>query len=186
MCTSVCTYIIYYIYLSQIYNQVSHYMCLHEYPLFYFLLYNCFTRLCSLLLYKVNQLFVHIHRPPSLASLPLVSHPSRSTQHRVELPVLYSSLVKYLVPLGPYFMHGGVYTSIQISQFFPPSPSPSFHMSILYVCISISALKKGLIVRKINKYMCINKYPLDRADTPKAMGLSFSLRLNVGNLAHFA
>ena len=87
VCVYMCvSYVVYYIYLFQIYKQVSalHVPTWISSLLFLTLLleYNCFRRLCSLLLYKeVNQLFVHIHPPPSRASLPLVSHPSRSTQH---------------------------------------------------------------------------------------------------------
>ena len=130
MCTCVCTYVVYYIFLFQIYKQVSalHVPTWISSLLFFTLLleYNCFRRLCSLLLYKeVNQLFVHIHPPPSWASLPLISHPSRSTQHWVELPGLCSSLEKYLGPPGTCSTHGSVYMSVPTSQFSPPSPSPT-------------------------------------------------------------
>ena len=57
------------------------------------------------------------------------SHPSRSTEHRVELPVLYS-----MFPLAICFMHGSVYMSILISQFVPRSPSPlCSHVCSLYL-----------------------------------------------------
>ena len=60
------------------------------------------------------------------------------TQHQAELPVFYSRF-----SLAIYFTHGSIYTSILFSQFFPLSPSPHVHMPILYISISIPALKIG-------------------------------------------
>ena len=56
------------------------------------------------------------------------------TEHRTELPVLYS---RFLLAL--YFTHGSVYMSIPISQFI--LLIPHVHKSILYICISIHALR---------------------------------------------
>ena len=75
----------------------------------------------------MNQLYISPLRPehPSLPQNFLYA----ITEHRAELPVLYSRL-----PLAIYFTHGSVYTSISISQFIPP---PHVHTAVLYVCTSI-------------------------------------------------
>ena len=97
--------------------------------------YNCFTMLCWFLLYtEVNQLYVYIYPFPlgSPSHPPPPSHPSIQviTEHRAELPVLYSRF-----PLAIYFTHGSVFMSDLITQFIPPSPCTGVHMSLLYVCL---------------------------------------------------
>ena len=68
--------------------------------------------------------------------------PSVLTEHEAELPVSYSDSL-----LAVCFTHGGVYVSVPLSQFFPPFPSPNFaHYSILYVCVSASALQIDSLV----------------------------------------
>ena len=78
---------------------------------------------CWLLLNnEVNQQYVSIY------SLPVGPTPcpypstitviSVLTEHRAELPILYSSF-----PLVIYFTHGRAHTSISVSQFIP-TPSP--------------------------------------------------------------
>ena len=69
---------------------------------------------------------------------PLPSHPSRSSQS-TELSSLGYTVTSYLLPI----LHMEVYMSTLISQFNPPSPFPHFHMSILYICISIPSLQIG-------------------------------------------
>ena len=75
----------------------------------------------------------------SLVELPPTSHPIPPlqviTEHRTELPVLYSRF-----PLDTCFTYGTVHMSVLISQ---PSLLHCVHMSLLYVCISISALQIG-------------------------------------------
>ena len=88
---------------------------------------------CYFLLYSdMNQLYVYKY--------PLFfEFPSYLGHHRiVEFPMLYSRL-----SLVIYFMHSSVYMSISISQFilyllFPPL---SVHMTVLYICIPISAMQ---------------------------------------------
>ena len=85
----------------------------------------------------LNQLSHREHiyiSPPSWTSLP---HLYVITERRAELPVLYSSF-----PLAICLTHGGVYMSVLILQFVPPSfPLPSVHKSFLYICASIPALQ---------------------------------------------
>jgi len=72
-------------------------------------------------------------------NIPFFEFPSYLGHHRiVEFPMLYSRL-----SLVIYFMHSSVYMSISISQFilyllFPPL---SVHMTVLYICIPISAMQ---------------------------------------------
>ena len=68
------------------------YMCTYLVCIIFLLERNCFTMLCYFLLYnKMNQPSVYISplplEPPSHSR----SHPSRSSEHCTELPVLYSS-----------------------------------------------------------------------------------------------
>ena len=67
-----------------------------------------------------NKSAMCIHIPPPTPEPPSrsPSHPSRSSQSRAELPVLYS-----LFPLAVYFTPGHVYLLILLSQFVPPLPS---------------------------------------------------------------
>ena len=91
--------------------------------------------LCYFLLYsEVSKLYIYIYSPPETSQLP----PYHVTEYWAELPVFYSRF-----SLAIYFTHGSIYTSILISQFFPLSPSPHVHMPILYISISIPALKIG-------------------------------------------
>ena len=57
-------------------------------------------------------------------------------EHLAELPVLYSSF-----PLAVYVAHGSIYESIPIPQFVHPPLPPLCPMSIMYICVSIPALK---------------------------------------------
>ena len=66
--------------------------------------------------------------PPSWISPqpPSPSHPSRLSQSSgSELPASYSEF-----PLAVYFTHGGVYVSVLLSQFVPPSPSPPLSLTL--------------------------------------------------------
>ena len=95
---------------------------------FYFILFsllecNCFTMLCQFLRYnKVNQLYVNIYpiplEPPYDPHIPPLWV---ITEHRTELPVLYSSF-----PLASYFTHGSVYKSMLLSQFIPYPVPPIY------------------------------------------------------------
>ena len=93
---------------------------------------QCFVSFCYTT-NEVNQLYVYLY-PLSLG--PLSHHPpippiQVTTEHRAELPVLYSMFL-----LAIYFMHGSVYMSILISQFIPPSPSlPCPHVHSLHLCL---------------------------------------------------
>ena len=80
---------------------------------------------------------IHIS-PTSWTRLPpyLPTHRSGS-EHWAELPVLYLTF-----PLATYFTHGNIYISILISQFVPPSPSPSpLLMSICTFSTSMSLFR---------------------------------------------
>ena len=58
--------------------------------------------------------------PPSWASRLPHPTPLVVTEYHLELPVLYSNF-----PLAIYFTHVNVYVSMQVSQFAPPSISPT-------------------------------------------------------------
>ena len=80
---------------------------------------------------------------PYLLNLPPTSHPIPPLQVDKDswfvFPEKYS---KFLLAL--YFTYGSVYVSILLSLFIPSSPSctlPHIHMSVFYVCISITALQ---------------------------------------------
>ena len=66
--------------------------------------------------------------PPSRTSfLPAtLSHPSRLSQST--RPVLLASYRKF--PLVIYFTYSNVYVSMLLSQFIPPSPSPTISTSL--------------------------------------------------------
>ena len=85
---------------------------------------SCLTVLYwSLLCRKVNQLYTDVH-------LLFVT-----TEHWVELPVLYSGF-----SLVTCFLHGSVCMWIPVSEFIPLALSPiGVHTFVLYVCVSISA-----------------------------------------------
>ena len=73
-----------------------------------------------------------VARPPRSPS-----HPSRSSQHQAEIPVLDTSF-----PLASCFTYCSVYTSVPLSKFIPPRLHPHcVHMSILYVCVCSPALE---------------------------------------------
>lgn len=79
------------------------------------------------------KLYIH----PSLlwVSPILRSSPSRSSEHHAELPALYSRS-----PLVTCFIHGSDRCqSYSPNSTHPPLPPSCVHMSILYVCVSISA-----------------------------------------------
>ena len=82
-----------------------------------------------------NETVIHIH----ISTLFLILFPMQTiTEHRVEFSVLYSRF-----SLVIYFIHSSVYTSMPISQFTTPPPSPSplgNHKFVLYLGDSISAL----------------------------------------------
>ena len=106
-----------------------------------------------LLYHEVNQLYVYIYS--LLLGPPSHPHPippiQVTTEHRADLLVLYSRF-----PLAIYFIHGSVYMSIPISQFTLPPLPLCVHMSILYVCVSIPALKisSSLPFFLDSTYMC--------------------------------
>ena len=88
---------------------------------------------------------------PSTLSLPPTPHPTPLviTKHQTELPVLYSSFPQLSVHTWQcvYVTH--------CSQFVPPS---HFHMSILYICVSIPPLQIGSSVPffpRFHTYMLI-------------------------------
>ena len=67
---------------------------------------------------------------PSFLNLPPLSHPipplQMVTEHQAELPALYSNF-----PLVIYFTRSNVYVSMLLSQFIPPSPSPTESINLL-------------------------------------------------------
>ena len=77
--------------------------------LFFKLEYNCFTMLCWFLLYnKVNQPYVNTHPLPlGFPSHPLPSSPSQViSEHRAELPVLYSGFPFTILHTVLLLFHG--------------------------------------------------------------------------------
>ena len=78
---------------------------------------------------------------PSLVALPSHSTHLVITEHRAELPVLYSRF-----PLAIYFTHGSVFMSNLISQFIPSSPSP--------LCPHIHSLHLRLYSCPENRFIC--------------------------------
>ena len=61
------------------------------------------------------------------------------TEHQAELPVLDSSFL-----LAIRFTHGGVHMSVLLSQFIPPSPSPSVSTSPFSICPGAFSLDYSL------------------------------------------
>ena len=100
------------------------------YVLKFLLQYSCFTMLCYLLSYKVNQLHVYIY--PFFFG---ISFPFRSSQS-----IEWSSLCYTVGSHQLFFIQSSnsAYMSIPISQFIPPHYPPSIHMFVL--CLSISVL----------------------------------------------
>ena len=76
---------------------------------------------------------IHVTPPFWTSShLPPHSIPSRLSQSTsFGFPASYIKL-----PPAIYFTHGNVYVSMLFSGSSPPSPSPSVHKSVLYVCVS--------------------------------------------------
>ena len=200
VCTCVCTCVCHTLYIIYIcFKSISkflHYMCLHEYPLFYFSLYywsiiaseDCARFCCTKKWISCLYTYILLLREP-----PSPSYPTPLGQHStdwVELPGLCSSLEKYLGPPGTCFTQGRVYMSIPASQFSPPSPSPTvstrpFVHSLclhLYFCPEnrFNSQKAG------KKYMYINKYPLDRTENyTKSYGSQFSPQAKCGQFSSF-
>ena len=109
---------------------------------FFKLEYNGFTMLCQFMLYnKTNQLYAQIY--PFLLNL----CPTHSTSYPSGLSwstQMSSLCYKSRFPVLNYYTHDSVYMSILISHFIPiPLPHNYAHMSVLYVCVSIPALKIG-------------------------------------------
>ena len=78
---------------------------------------------------------------PSLLNLPPTTFPASHPSLSSELSSLGSSF-----PLVIHITYGSVYLSVLPSQFMcSPSPSPCIRMLALYVCVSIPALKTGLL-----------------------------------------
>ena len=101
----------------------------------------CVSFCCTATWTSHNHTHTHTHSLSlSLNSPPSHPHPTQplsvTAEHQAGLPVLYGSF-----PLVICFTHGSVYMSMLLSQFIPPSPSPCFHESVLYVCISTAALQ---------------------------------------------
>ena len=120
--------------------------------------YNCFTMVCSFLLYnKVNQLYVYIYpNIPSLLHLPpSLSHPSRWSQSTELISLCY---VAASHPLAIYFTFGSVYTSMPLSHFVPAYPSPSLCRQVhslslrLYSCPTPRFIRTFFFLDSI--YMC--------------------------------
>ena len=108
--------------------------------IYLFLEHSCFTMLCQFLLYnEVNQLYECIYClplgptssliPPSIPPIQVI------TEHRCELPVLYSRF-----PLASYFTYGSAYMSMLLSQYIPLSPPSPFLMSTGAFSTSMSLL----------------------------------------------
>lgn len=95
--------------------------------------------LCQFLLYnQVNQSYTYI---PSLLELPPTasSHLSRSSQNTLLNLCLEKLLTNYL-----FNTRWCIYVNPNLSLFTSPYPTLHHaHMSILYVCISLPALKTG-------------------------------------------
>ena len=128
------TYIYFFKNFFRFFFHIGHYRVLSRVPcatqqvltsyLFFLLGYSCFTVLCQFLLYnEVNQLYVYIYPLPLEPPSPPIPPRQVITEHRAELPVLYSRF-----PLAICFTHGSVCMSVLISQFVPPSPSPHPHV----------------------------------------------------------
>ena len=105
--------------------------------------HRCFTMLCQFLVFgKVNLLYVYMCMgylyPLLWAFLPI----QVTTEPWVEFPLLHGKF-----SLAIYFIHSSINTSTSISQFILPLPPTSLlgvHTSVLYVFVSISALRIGV------------------------------------------
>ena len=96
---------------------------------------------CQLLLYSiVNQLYIYTYIL-SLLSLSTAIPPLQViTEHRAELPVLYSSF-----PLAIYFTHGHVHMPVLLSQFVTPS--------LPTLCSQVRSLHLHLYSCSANKFI---------------------------------
>ena len=89
--------------------------------------------------------------PPSWASSPTSHpiHPSRLSQSTgSELPVLQTNF-----PLVIYFTHGNGYVSMLLSQFVPPSPSPTVPTSLFSMSASLL-----LPYRQVHQYQHLSRF----------------------------
>ena len=98
--------------------------------------------LCYFLLYNtVNQQYVSFI--PSLLSLPphaSILLVSVIAEHQLQLPVLYSSFL-----LAIYFIHGNVYMSVLLYQFFP--------FSLPLLCSQVHSLHLSLYSCSTNRFI---------------------------------
>ena len=82
-----------------------------------------------------------------------------------------------------------VYISIPLSQFIPPSPSPSsdVHKSIFNVCISIPALQIGSSVPFFYiPYICVNiQYCFSLSDLLPVLAIVNTTSVNIGIYLYF-
>ena len=105
----------------------------HQAHLFlnFFFEYSCFTMLCWFLLYSKVISCMYTYISSFLDFLPIWV----TTEHGVELPVLYSrfSLVIYFI----HSMNISVYMSIPISQFTPPPLPPQVSTCLFSASVSL-------------------------------------------------
>ena len=116
--------------------------------------YNCCVVLVSAVQWSESAICIHISLPSWTSPAP----PLVITEHRAEFPVLHSSF-----PLAVCFTHGTAYVSVPVSQFvhppvllLKPHAPPPVHISILHVCVSVSAGNRFIITIFLDStYMCI-------------------------------
>ena len=121
--------------------------------------YNCFTMLCSFLVFnKVNQLYIYIYpHIPSLLRLPptLPIPPFQVvTKHQADLPVLCGCF-----PLAIYFTFGSVYMSMPLSHFGTAYPSPSPCPQVYSLRLHLYSCPVPMFIRTIFfqiPYICIS------------------------------
>ena len=142
--------------------------CLFFFFLTSLLEYNCFTMVCSFLLYnQVNQLYIYIyphissllHLPPTLPIPPL----QVDTKPRADLPVLCGCF-----PLAIYFAFGSVYMSMPLSHFVSAYPSPSPCPHIHSLCLRLYSCPAPRFFRTIFLFFRLHIYVL-------GYGICFSL-----------
>ena len=122
-------------------NEKAHLLFSPMHSFFFLLEYNCFTMSCQFLLYnEVNQLYVYRHSPALDLPPPPIPPIEVITEHRAELPVLYSRF-----PLAIYFTYGSVFMSDLISHFIPPYPSP--------LCPHVRSLRLWLYSCPANRFI---------------------------------
>ena len=104
--------------------------------------------LCQFLLYnEVNQLQVYIYPLPLEPPIPPIPPTQVITEHQAELPVLYSRF-----PLAICFTHGSVSMSILISQFIPPTPSPTVSTCPFSMSVSLFLPCKQVHLHHFSKF----------------------------------